>query len=211
MTGTTKAPDIAGRLELQRGTYTLVGKPMQLTRGLVNFPGGTKINPSLDIVAARQTRDVLARVELKGDLQSPKIDLSSTPPLPSDEVLSRVMFDKGTGQIGPGEAVQLAQAAAALSGSGGPDLLGSLRNRFKLDQLGISSASAPGTEGQSAGPPAVVIGKRISEKVHVGVAQGAAQNSSTVTVEVDITPNISVESGVGTAGEGIGLNWKRDY
>jgi translocation and assembly module TamB len=210
--GTTKDPDITGRLELQRGTYALVGKPMQLTRGLVIFPGGPKINPDLDIVAERQTRDALARVELKGDLQSPKLDLSSTPPLPPDEVLSRVMFDKGTGQIGPGEAVQLAQAAAVLSGRGGPDLLGKLRNRFKLDQLGISTTTATGAEGQPTESPAVIIGKRITETVHVGVEQGAAPGSSSINVEVDITPNISVESDVGSAGRsGVGVRWKRDY
>ena len=115
-------------------------------------------------------------------------------------------------KLGIGEAVQLAQAAAVLSGSGGPDLLGKLRNRFKLDQLGISTSSAPGAEGQPTGSPAVTIGKRITEDVHVGVEQGAAPGSSSVNVEVDITPNVSVESEVGSAGRsGVGVRWKRDY
>ena len=56
------------------------------------------------------------------------------------------------------------------------------------------------------------MGKYVSETVYVGVEQDLTDNKQDVVVEVDITPNFSVESKAGSkSGAGLGFNWKYDY
>ena len=55
-------------------------------------------------------------------------------------------------------------------------------------------------------------GKEIFQGVTVGVEQGMGAQSGAVSVEVQITPNITVDSRVGTDNkQGVGVNWKWDY
>jgi translocation and assembly module TamB len=68
------------------------------------------------------------------------------------------------------------------------------------------------TSGSAIGGTAVNAGKYVAEGVYVGVSQGLSASSSTVTVQVDVTPHISIGTEAGQqSGTGIGLNWKLDY
>ena len=48
---------------------------------------------------------------------APKITLSSTPPLPQDEVLSYLLYGTRTASLGPLEIAQIAATLASLSGA----------------------------------------------------------------------------------------------
>jgi translocation and assembly module TamB len=82
---------------------------------------------------------VTAQVLVGGLTSSPTITLTSTPALPQDEILARVLFNRGVGQITAGEGIQVAQSAATLA-SGGPGVLDRLRGRLGLDRLVFGSA-----------------------------------------------------------------------
>jgi translocation and assembly module TamB len=48
--------------------------------------------------------------------------------------------------------------------------------------------------------------------VTVGVEQGMGAQSGAVSVEVQVTPNITIDSRVGANNkQGVGVNWKWDY
>ena len=136
--GTSAAPRISGSLEAIRGTFDLLGKSFRLTQSTITFDGGAKLDPVLDIVAEVTAGGVTAQARISGLLSSPTVSLTSTPALPQDEVLSRVLFGRGVGQITAAEGLQLAQAAAALSGRG-PDVLSRLRTGLGLDWLRFGS------------------------------------------------------------------------
>ena len=56
------------------------------------------------------------------------------------------------------------------------------------------------------------VGKYLNDDVYVEIEKGVGSEGGKVSVEVDITPNISVESEVGLdAQSGVGINWKWDY
>src|ERR1700730_8994129 len=112
ITGTSAAPVVAGSLEQIRGSVDLLGKTFTLTRGAITFDGSPKLDPVLDIVAEASAADITAQVNIGGFASAPTITLSSTPPVPQDEILSRVLFNRGVGQITAGEGLQLAAAAA---------------------------------------------------------------------------------------------------
>ena len=207
VTGTAARPEIAGQLSVVRGQLSVLGREFNLAKGVISFPGGAEIDPLLDIVAENEGDDVTVVVSVFGTPARPEITFSSRPELPQDEILARVLFDKNTTQLTPFEALQLAGAAAELSGrgSGGGGVLDFARNLVGVDVLRFES-------GEDSDLPGLSAGKYVTDDVYVGVKQGATAGSGSVGVEVELTPNISVESGVDQRGSSeLGVKFKWDY
>src|SRR5262249_20729650 len=154
----------------------------------------------------------------------PTLKITSQPELPQDEVLARVLFGRGVGQLSPAQGVQLAQAAATLAG-GGPGILDKVRGKLGLGRFDIGAqGQAPRPTGWSAttssqagapsatGNTAPSAGKYVADGVYVGVDQ-TVSGQSKAKVEVEVRPNLTLEtdSGGQSGGQGIGLNWKMDY
>ncbi len=212
--GTTAAPQLTGEIRLDRGTFQTLGKTFTLVEGQIVFDGGPELDPSLRVIAEKDVRDAVARATLTGSLSAPILDFSARPELPVDEVLARLLFDKGAGQVGAAEALQLAQLAATLqSGGATPAMMQRFEQKLGLDRIDISTVEVVDEEsGDTSEAPALSLGKNISEDVRVGVEQGVQAGTGGVTVEVDLGKNLSVESRVGTEGRsGVGLKWKYDY
>jgi translocation and assembly module TamB len=220
ITGTSATPIITGSLTQIRGSVDLLGRTFTLTRGRITFDGSTKLDPVLDIVAEASAADITAQVNIGGFASAPKITISSTPAMPQDEILSRVLFNNGVGQITAGQGLQLAAAAATLSG-GGPDVLGRLRGSLGLDWFRLGSGSAgtassilnPAASNASAtSDTALSAGKYIAPGVSVGVTQGISPPTSRVTVTIEVRRHVTVQTEIGqTGGSGIGVNYNYDY
>lgn len=205
MTGLAEDPVLDGTLTAERGTLDFAGKTFTLKRGSVIFSGETPIDPRIDIALVYSRSGFSATAGVSGRGSSPAIGLTSEPPLPRDEIISRILFEKKTGELSAFEAAQLANTAAELSGGGGGfGLLNSIQNELGLDVLRVDTGASGGTT--------VSAGKYLREGVYVGVEQGALASDSNVKVEVDITDNISVDTKLGNdASSDVGVNWKWDY
>ncbi len=221
ITGTSAAPAISGSLEQIHGSVDLLGKTFTLTRGAITFDGSAKLDPVLDIVAEASTADITAQIRISGVASAPKVTLSSTPPVPQDEILSRVLFDRGVGQLSAGEGMQLAAAAATLAG-GGPGVLDKLRGSLGLDWFKLGSTPSGPTTGtlnprgaassSGAGGTALSAGKYIAPGVSVGVSQGVSPPTSKVTVEIEVMRHLTIGGEAGQSGStGLGLNYNYDY
>lgn len=205
VTGTADAPVINGQLESVRGQIDFLGKVFKLNRGTVAFAGGRDIDPDLQAVAEHTGRDITVTATLEGTVQNPTLSLGSTPELPQDEVLARLMFGKSVADLSALEAGQLGAAVADLSmGGGGPGLLDRLRSFVGVDVLRFGTSAE--------GDPSLTAGQYITEDVFIGVEQGAAGDSSAATVELGLSDNISVDSQVGVSGRSdVGIQFKWDY
>jgi translocation and assembly module TamB len=117
--GTTVAPQITGTAEVVRGAYEFAGKRFDLSRGRIRFTGTVPIDPQLDIVATGDANGVNASITITGTAAHTSIAFSSTPSLPEEELLSRLLFGTSITQISAPEAVQLAAALASLRGGAG--------------------------------------------------------------------------------------------
>ncbi|OYX15478.1 MAG: hypothetical protein B7Z15_00385 [Rhizobiales bacterium 32-66-8] len=200
--GTTAQPVTVGAFEVRRGRFDILGRRLDFTRGRLTFNGG--LDPELDFVAESSANDVTARITITGRASQPDIAFSSTPSLPQDEVVARLLFGRPTGQLSAGQAVQVAQAVASLSGTGN-STLSALRRSLGLDALDIGADSA-GTGGM------VGLGRRLNDRVYLGVQQGTTPSSSRATIDIDITRNIRLQGATGADGGtsvGIGAQW--DY
>lgn len=203
--GTSARPIVLGGFEMRRGFVDVIGQRIEFTRGIITFPGSEKIDPELDLVAETSTSSITARVTIGGLASRPTFTFSSSPDLPQDEVLAHLLFDKATGQLSAGEAIQLAQAAAQVAGigGGGSGMVENIRKKLGLDVLQFTTAGDD---------PAIGIGRYINDNIYVGVKQGVKAESSRVTVDIDVTDNIKARGEVGADGSSsVGINLEWDY
>ncbi|MET0544781.1 MAG: translocation/assembly module TamB domain-containing protein, partial [Caulobacterales bacterium] len=199
--GSLSRPVLMGNAELIRGDYDLVGKRFTLDDGDIEFEG-TPQQARLNITGTRAATDLTAIVKVTGTLASPEIALSSTPQLPDDEVLARVLFGRSASQLTALEAAQLAAGVAALSGKQGFDIAGIFRG------VGLDRVSFGGAED---GEATVSGGKYIAENVYVEVVGGAAGDPG-AQVEWEPRPNLSLVSRFsGNDSSRFSVRWKKDY
>lgn len=206
LTGNILDPAVEGKFSTIRGRYEEFGKRFKLQKAELLFQGAIPPSPYLNVIAASTESGVEIRPVITGPVREPSLKIESTPAMPQDEALSILLFGKDSTKISPVQAVQLANSLRKLSGKGGPgfDPAGTVRNLLGLDDFSINGSGENG-EGATVG-----VGKYIGDKIYLEVESGAG--SGKASVEVEVTPNISVESVTGATGENsVGVNWKHDY
>lgn len=193
--GFADAPRFNGRAELVQGNYDFAGRIFRLDRGVIRFQGETPANPLLDIHAQAAVQGIDASVIVQGTGLKPEITFASSPPLPQDELLSRILFGTSITNLSAPEAFQLASAVAALqSGSGSLDPINALRRAVGLDRLRIVSADV--ATGQKT---AIAAGKYITRKLFVEVITDG-QGYSATQLEYQMTRWLSLLSTISTVG-----------
>jgi translocation and assembly module TamB len=193
--GFADAPQFTGTAELVQGDYDFAGRNFRLDRGTIRFHGESPPNPQLDIRASAQVQGLDANVLVQGTGLKPEITFASTPPLPQDELLSRILFGTSITNLSAPEALQLASAVAALqSGKGSLDPINALRRAVGLDRLRIVPADI--ATGQKT---AIAAGKYITRKLFVEVVTDG-QGYSATQVEYQMTRWLSLLSTVSTVG-----------
>ena len=158
--GTAAAPQISGGFALRRGTFDLAGTSLKFVRGEVGFAGAglqRRLDPTIDFAAEAAAAGVTAKLGVTGFASAPKIALSSTPELPQDEVLARLLFGVSVKELTPLQIVQIARAVNTLRGGGGGGMnpIAKAQKRLGLDRLSVSGAGAMATLGQAWKPDAM--------------------------------------------------------
>jgi translocation and assembly module TamB len=210
--GTLAEPVISGGFELLQGQYELVGQVLRFTRGRIGFDGALGIDPTLDLEARATAAGSTAILAVVGTAGQPRIELRGEPPLPQDEVLSRLLFGVAGGRLSPIQAARLGLAATSLAGIGGGEgggllglgVLDRLRTGLGLERLSL------GTDGQ--GGATVEGGRQITDRIYVGARQGTRAGEPQGVLRIGITPRIKLEADVGaTGGTRAGAAYEREY
>jgi translocation and assembly module TamB len=201
--GTTAAPMLSGTARVIRGDYDFAGKRFEFDPTGVVYLSTRPRDIRLDLTATREDPSLTAVVRIRGTAARPEITLSSTPSLPSDEVLSQVLFGASASQLSPVEAAQLASALSALAGGGGLDVVGNLRHFAGLDRLAFGGTQATGVT--------VSGGKYVTEKVYIELT-GGGREGPLAQVEWRVRRQMSIVSRMGgQAGARLTVRWRRDY
>lgn len=210
--GSASKPQVSGGFDMRRGAVSLAGTTLSFTHGRVGFDGtgtGGKIDPTLDFIAESSTTSVTATLTIGGYASAPTIKLTSTPPLPQDEVLSYLLFRRSLKEIGPFQIASIAASLAELTGvGGGGNPLDAVRNGLGLDRLSVGGGS-----GASSGA-SVEAGRYIANGVYLGAKQGTSSDSGTgATLQIDITRGLKLETDVGSGkgGNSVGLTYQYEY
>jgi translocation and assembly module TamB len=201
LTGSTNNVQPVGAFELLRGRFDILGQRIALSEGSITLVGD--MDAFLNIVA-RTTGDAISVViAVRGRISDPTLTLSSEPELPQDEVLARLIFDRGLNELSPLQIAQLALAANELAGNSQGSVLGSLRDGLGLSDLDVIT--------DDEGNPAVRATQYVQENVYVGVEASTAGQART-TINLDVTEDLTARGSVGSDGESsLGIFFERDY
>ena len=197
--GSARDPQVTGGFSLLRGSLLLVSSRLTFTRGDVRFHGD--VMPELDLVAETSTSGITARISVTGPAVQPTFQISSTPSLPDDEILSRILFQKSSGSLSAFQALELANAVGTLSGQA--DAFEHIRKSLGVDSLDISSSATGGA--------LVSATRTINDRVSVGVTTGARPQDNGVNLYYDVTRHVRLQAGVDASGgssAGVGLDWE---
>ncbi|QHL90454.1 hypothetical protein GVO57_05910 [Sphingomonas changnyeongensis] len=204
--GTSTAPAVTGTVNLVRGTYSFAGRRFDLDRAsTLSFQGGT--NPLIDIRANAEIDGLTVALVVTGRAQNPQIALTSTPSLPQDELLARVLFGESITNLSALQAVQLAAALNNLRGTGGGlNPLGKLRSAAGIDRLRILG------EDQSIGRgAALAAGAYVSNDIYVEIITDARGFTAT-QIEVALSRALSILSQTSSfSGTSVELRYRRNY
>ncbi|MFZ5451954.1 MAG: translocation/assembly module TamB domain-containing protein [Thermodesulfobacteriota bacterium] len=137
---------VGGTVRSLEGTIDVYGKVFTLERGLVTLPGVPGQEPFVLARAVHQMTDATFIVDVSGPVNNPKIDLSSSPPMPPNDLLSYLIFDRPTSGLSKQEFNVTQQAVGVLGGITARKIQEFLGKDFPV--LGdVSMKSAPGTIG----------------------------------------------------------------
>jgi translocation and assembly module TamB len=168
--GTAQAPVINGNMSVVRGDFTFLDRRFELVESSIIFTGATPPMPILDVNAEWTRQEITVFVRLSGSASEPEITLDSDPALPSDEILSRVIFGRSVTELTPIQALRLANALRVLTtgNGGGFDILATLRTTFGLDELEIRD---------EAGGTALDVGRYLHENVYLRLRSATSPSS----------------------------------
>ena len=201
--GTTTRPELTGTARVVRGDYDFAGKRFEFDDRGVVYLSTRPQNIRLQLDAVREDPSLTVTVRIRGTAARPEITLVSSPALPNDEVLSKVLFERSASQLSAVEAAQLASALSALSGGGGLDVIGNLRSFAGLDRLAFGGDQESGVT--------VSGGKYLTDDVYLELTGGGREGPS-AQVEWRIRKHLSILSRfAGQTGNRLAIRWRKDY
>jgi len=205
--GTSSAPKITGGVKLVRGTLGFAGHSFDLQQGRLTFNGGDMTDPTLNITAEGEIEDVTITIAITGTGSNPEITLTSSPDLPQDELMARILFGNSVGELTPMQAVQLAASLNSLRGGGGGlNPLGVLQSASGIDRIRLLGADEESGRGTS-----LAVGQYISNDVYVEIVTDARGYTAT-QLEIALSKALSVLSEVGSfGGSSVNLRYRKDY
>ncbi len=205
--GSVEEPVIAGRADIVRGTFEFSGRAFDISRGTIRFLGTSPPDPAIDLTANADTTGLTASIRVTGQATRPDISFASTPALPQDELLSRLLFGTSITNLSAPEALQLASAIASLQSRGeGLNPINALRRVAGLDRLRILPADT--SVGRTT---SIAAGKFITRRLYAEIVTDG-QGYSATRVEFQITRWLSILSTVSTLGrQSVNVRVSRDY
>jgi translocation and assembly module TamB len=199
--GTTASVQPSGAFSLIRGRLDILGRRLTLSEATLALEGN--FVPMVAVAASTESDGITSFVRIDGPATEPVVSFTSTPQLPEEEVLARLLFGRGIANLSALQAAQLANAVATLAGRGGVGIIGRLRTGFGLDDLDVQT--------DATGSATVRAGKYLSENVYSEV-QVDGQGQSQINLNLDLSPSVTVRGSAGSSGDtGLGIFFEKDY
>ncbi len=87
LTGTGEIPVVTGRIYIDPSRIDLPAGKLHVESGIISFPESKPDRPTLDIIGRTKMKGYDITVVVEGSYQEPVVTLTSTPPLPEDQLL----------------------------------------------------------------------------------------------------------------------------
>ncbi|MBF0425111.1 MAG: translocation/assembly module TamB domain-containing protein [Magnetococcales bacterium] len=205
VTGPTDNPELRGLMQMRRGQVDFLGQKFQVVRGTIQLVGDHPANPIANLDATLQRKDLQATLHVQGPLRAPTLSFASDPPLAQDDIVANILFGRTTAEINPTQAASLALALRSLKEGGGNGFLDQFQQAIGVSKLDFTPGDRPETG-------VVKVGKYLNDQIFLQVERGLAPGTGGVSVEMDMTPNLSLKTDMHEEkSQEIGINWKHQY
>jgi translocation and assembly module TamB len=210
--GVRKAPrrqiDLTGRIEIIRGWMAFQGRRFQLVRGVIQFTGGDKIAPSLDLVAQHDVQGYEVQALITGTTEKPTLTLTSQPRLEQADILALLIFGKPLNALNKNEQGSLQQSALSItSGFVAGTVAKSVSRALGLDALGLDVTDV------DFGGGSIGLGRYVAPGTYVSYSEElSGERGREISLEYQIIPNWKISSSTTTTGSnGIDIIWNKRY
>lgn len=201
--GTSSNPAVSGGFDLRRGRLEILAKRLDFTSGHISFTGG--LVPTINFVATSSVNATTINITIAGPANNPTVSFTSSPALPQDEILARLIFGRSMTNLSAFQIAQLAGAVAELAGGGsGGSLLSGLRSKLGIDDLDITT--------DSQGRAQVSAGKYLNERTYLELKQDPETGGGKAAINLDIGRGVKLRGEAGSNGEGAaGIFYEKEY
>ncbi|MBM3468377.1 MAG: hypothetical protein FJX71_02960 [Alphaproteobacteria bacterium] len=206
-------PHLVGSIDLVKGKFDISGKPLKLTEGRITYSDEPKNDPLITIIGTRELGEITAIMRIEGRASDPKIVFSSSPALPQEEVLARLLFGRGVENMSVTQSLLLANALSSFKGKNNLNFTDKIRAAFGLDVLEFKERKSPDADEFESAGQQVSVGKQISDRVYLSLDQSVSgEGGTTATVQLDVTPSFKIEADVGgDKNTAVGFAWVKKY
>lgn len=204
----TKKPgqdlQLAGRSEIVRGWAAFQGRRFDIVRGEIEFVGGGKINPAVNILAQYRLPRYTVDALVGGTLEKPSLALQSSPSLDQADILALLLFGKTSKDLNNSEQFSLKQNALDISAGFAAANIGSAI----AESIGLNDLGDIGFNGGRLG-----FGHYIGSWTYVTVNQEiAGERGQEVAVQYQLTPDWKIGSTTTSNGSsGVEIIWQKRY
>jgi len=220
--GTTQAPVVTGRAEIESGQVYFQGRTYVIRRGSLDFVNPRKLDPLFDIEAETQIRSYRVTLHVSGTLDRITPTLTSDPPLSSLQILALLagqdeseVANLTQTQARASQAQLAAAGAATLAAGRLSESVGLEREAERLFGLNRFSIDPSLLRGAGSTPTArVTVGKRLTPDLNVLYSQDLRGTEERIlAVEYILSDRLSLRltrTDPGTAKTGVEKGWGFD-
>jgi hypothetical protein len=220
--GTTDAPVVTGRAEIERGRLYFQGRTYVIQRGVLDFVNPQRLDPLFDIEALTRIRSYQVTLRVSGTLERVTPTLTSDPPLSSLQILA-LLAGQEESEVANLTQTQARQSQGDLAVAGAATLaagriseqMGLEREAERLFGLNRFSIDPSLLRGAGTTPTArVTVGKRLTPDLNVLYSQDLRGTEERIlAVEYTLTDRYSLlltRTDPGTAKTGAERGWAFD-
>jgi len=220
--GTTRAPVITGRAEIERGRLYFQGRTYVVQRGTLDFVNPQRLDPLFDIEAETRIRSYRVTLRLSGTLERVTPTLTSDPPLSSLQILA-LLAGQDESEVANLTQTQARASQASLAAAGAATLaagrlaesVGLEREAERLFGLNRFSIDPSLLRGAGSTPTArVTVGRRLTPDLNVLYSQDLRGTEERIlAVEYNLSDRLSLlltRTDPGTAKTGVERGWAFD-
>ncbi|MEO6163393.1 MAG: translocation/assembly module TamB domain-containing protein, partial [Candidatus Binatia bacterium] len=201
-----QALQLIGNSEIIRGWAAFQGRRFDIVRGDIQFIGGGKIDPALDILAQHRLPQYTVEALVGGTVEKPSLALRSNPSLDQADILALLVFGKPTKDLNSSEQVSLKQNALDVTtGFAAANMGAVIAEALGLESLGVGDINFTGGR--------VGLGRYLGRRTYVTVNQElAGERGQQASVEVQLAPDWKIGSSTTSTGSSeVEVIWHKRY
>ncbi len=196
-----------GELLLQKGSYVIKDRVLDISRGRFFFLGGPLSNPGIDVLAQKKVKNKVVGVLVSGTVNDMDLKLFSDPPMPENQILTELLAGQSSAkkksQNAAGEpSVENERPVQRVVGN----IFSQLEDQFALNTIYMESGSQFADPAR-ASDISVMIGREVFTDLFISYGYDPFRAAGIFRARYDLWKGFSVETELGADQTGADLLW----